>query len=139
MVRKSQENLREALGLGFDFEFADGTRMTIYPATLEDLGPALEAWYAWQTGGGTIQAAYLRRGANANGEIQAAFEELLHIMFGRKIAKEDLRKRIRVDNGRLAKAISTFLGLNPTEAEENGEGRTGLGEAVRTPDEAPTA
>ncbi len=111
----------EILGSCAKALFLDGTVVEVYPATLEDLEPALEAWSTWVEAGATIQAAYAKTEANKEGKIKEAFESLLFVMLGKKIEKSEIRKNLRVDNEGLAKALDCFLGFKRLQADEGAE------------------
>jgi hypothetical protein len=106
----SKQPIRDALGLGEKITFSDGTQLTCVPACLEDLEDAMQHWHVFVTAGLSIQGCYIP----GNEKAKEAFEELLFIACGRKIPKEELRKKVRVaDGGREVLAfIDRFLGFN---------------------------
>lgn len=113
--------IKDALGLGEEITFADGTRLPCVPACLADLEDAMKYWQTWFQAGASIQVCYLP----GNEEAKEAFEELLFIACGRNIPKEDLRKKVRVtDGGReVVNFLDRFLGFVPrsTGTEEEKE------------------
>lgn len=119
MAKESKTPIKDALGLGERITFSDGTQLPCVPATLADLEDAMEHWNKWRMSGLSIQGCYLPE----NKEFKESFEELLFIACGRKITKEDLRKRVNMANGgrEVTQFIDRFLGFeqrDPTAATE---------------------
>ncbi|GMA50127.1 hypothetical protein GCM10025857_14840 [Alicyclobacillus contaminans] len=108
--------IKEALGLGEVIKFSDGTQLPCVPACLADLEDAIQHWAKSLGSGLSIQGCYLP----GNEEAKEAFEELLFIACGRKIPKEELRRKVTVaDGGReVMDFLARFLGLNLRPAGE---------------------
>jgi hypothetical protein len=108
--------IKEALGLGEVITFSDGTQLPCVPACLADLEDAMKHWEVFVTEGGSVQGCYLPGKEKA----KEAFEELLFIACGRKIPKEELRKKVRVADGgkEVIAFIDRFLGLVPRSSRD---------------------
>lgn len=109
MSKETKTPIKDALGLGERITFSDGTHLDCVPATLSDLEDVMSHWQTFTNSGLSIQGCYLP----GNQEAKDAFEELLFIACGRKVSKEDLRKRVTMTNGgrEVIHFINRFLGF----------------------------